>query len=326
MYSGHVPPNAEGETHHYTIRYRAKSKRNIFKTVEKLGEKIAKVRKRWLPLLKNIEDEPTDEQQYAMILEIIYHTQARIGSTRGSTKVDGQNQKTFGLSVIQFRHLRFTGDRLLIKYPGKAAKTQKHILTKDMGKGVRNIINILKLLKSRYKPTDSVFVREKGTVVSGRDINAHLRQLGAPPKATIHKFRHLKGVQMMNKIIESHPFKDKPATSLQVKRWLQKEAESIGEQLGHFAGEKITGTTALKNYVSPKSLIRIYKEARALPHPSLLNIISVDPKTIDMEGKADLEQLHGGLEPAKSAVVDDYVLSKKMHKTWAFLLDDMDGE
>ena len=314
--------NAEGDTWHYTIKNRAKSKRDIFKTVEKLGEKIVKVRKRWLPLLKNIEDEPTDEQQYAMILEIIYHTQARIGSTRGSTKVDGQNQKTYGLSVIQFRHLRFTGNnRLCIKYAGKAAKVQKHILTRGMGKGVRNIIDTLKELKSRYKPTDSVFVREKGTVISGRDVNAYLRRLGAPKKATIHKFRHLKGVQMMNKIIENHPFKDKPATSLQVKRWLQKEAESIGEQLGHFSGEKVTGNTALQNYVSPKSLTRIYREAQALPHPSLLKIISIDPKTIDMEGKMEFEELHDDLE---TATIDDgdYVLSKKMHKKWAFLLDD----
>ena len=309
--------NAEGETHHYTIKNRAKSKRNIFKTVEKLGEKIAKVRKKWIPLIKNIEEDPTDEQQFAMILEIIYHTQARIGSARGSTKVDGQSQKTFGLSVIQFRHLRFTGDRLLIKYLGKAAKTQRHILTKDMGKGVQNIIDTLKLLKSKYKPTDSVFVRASGAAITGQHINAYLRQLGAPPKATIHKFRHLKGVQMMNKIIENHPFKDKPATSLQVKRWLQKEAESIGEQLGHFSGEKVTGNTALQNYVSPKSLIHIYKEAQALPHPSLLKILNIDPKTVDMEGKLSFEDLHEDLETA--TIDEDYVLSKKMRKKWAFL-------
>ena len=276
-------PNAVVDTWHYTTDYKKKAVMKKFEKVKALSVDVKDLRKKWRKKLRGDLSDPSDEQQIAIIIELTYQTQIRIGGERNKSKVDGVYRKTFGLSTLEMRHIQFRGNKMFIRYEGKKAQKQRHVLQPSDGNTVKRIIEAMKQWKAESSSRDRVFWSEKDKPISGHMVNTFLRKIGIPEDVTGHKFRHLKGMEMMEAIIDRHPFKDKPATTLQVQRWLRKEAEAIGAQLGHFSGEKVTGNTALNNYVSPASMLRLFREAQAAPHPSLLTIMGIDAKAVDFD-------------------------------------------
>lgn len=272
-------PMAKHSTYFYTTEYRSRAKQDKFNVVKKLGVSIDSLRSKWVEKLKI-----TNPQfQEAVILELIYQTQARIGSRSNATldKRTGEYKRTYGISTIQHKHFTVEPDGTVsFSYPGKAAfkgdvvHYQHHKLL-PVDKYAMIIIDWFKKIKG-CDESAPVFD------VSAERVRALLKELGAPEGATVHKLRTLKGTLMMKDKIKDHPFKTGKNSVTAVNKWLKEEALDVGIQLGHMSGEKYTASTAIAHYIDPNAMLRLYREARVAPPKTMLKLVGIDKNSIEM--------------------------------------------
>lgn len=279
-------PGAVTQPWYYTENHKERSTQQKFEKVSGLADKIDSIRAKWLNILRNgdiEEDEYDRDFLSAMMLEIIYQTQARIGDINNATKDSktGEYKQTYGLSTIQMRHVRVIGAGIRISYEGKAARKgeivhkQIHNLVSNEHPAIKKIVKILTKWKQERGPKEYVFQTSRGGNLSAFYVNKLFKRLGA--NTTVHKLRTLKGTVMMNEIVEKHPWKKKKATnSNEVMKWLKEKAEAIGAQLGHAAGGNVTGNTAIQNYCDPGTMTKLFKEANVMIHPSILKLVNKD--------------------------------------------------
>ena len=278
-------------TRYYTESHRAQSKEKTFETVESLSNDIDRLRKKWrskisTKIKKNKNDHDEDLLS-AMIVEIIYQTQARIGNPGNQSMVDGEYRATFGITTIKCKDIRKRGDGIHIIYRGKKQGQQKHVLKKSQSKATELIIARLLKWKNKREPEKAVFQTASGLPISSIRVNKFLEKMQAPKGVTAHKFRHLKGMYMMSEILESHPWKKKSKkakSSAEVTTWLKKEAMAIGETLGHFSGETTTPNTALANYCPPGMMLGLYRDASVSIPVAMARIAGLDPLTLESYG------------------------------------------
>jgi len=269
---------AKHSTYFYTNEYRQKAKKSKFAIVKKMGIDIDRLRSKWVEKLKI-----TNPQfQEAVILELIYQTQARIGSNSNATldKRTGVYKKTYGISTIKHKHFVIETDgSISFSYPGKAAfkgdtiHYQQHKLL-PIDKPAMQVINWFKKINGCNEDSQ-VFS------VSAVKVRKLLKDLGAPEGATIHKLRTLKGTTMMKEKIKNHPFKTGKTTVSAVNKWLKEEALDVGIQLGHMSGEKYTASTAIAHYIDPVAMLKLYREARVAPPKTILKLVGITQNSMD---------------------------------------------
>lgn len=276
------------QPYYFTENHKSRASKKKFSAVNTLADDISGIRKKWIGIIRSgdaEEDENDLDFLSAMILEIIYQTQARIGSMNNATKdkKTGEYKQTFGLTTIQMRHLRQIGAGLSITYEGKAAfkgekvHKQKHILDKNENLTLKKIVGILLEWKADRRSNEYVFQTAKGGAISPIYVNRLFKRLGA--NTTVHKLRTLKGTLMMNEIVAKNPWKapkKNAASSNEVMSWLKSKAEAIGKQLGHTAGGTVTGNTAIQNYCDPNTMATLFKDANVMIHPTILKLTSAD--------------------------------------------------
>lgn len=268
---------AKSTTYFYTQDYKNSSKHNKFAVVEQLSKCIDTIRSKWLKKL-TLKDPQFEE---AMILELIYHTQARIGSTGNATldKRTGKYLRTYGLSTILKKHYRVLEDCVEFEYPGKAAfkgdtiHLQHHKFYPD-SKETRLIYDWLK--KHKGEEDARVFS------TTAERVRQLLSDLGAPEGASVHKLRTLKGTLMMKERIKRHPFKTEKTSVTAVNKWLKEQALDVGIQLGHMSGEKYTASTAIAHYIDPVAMLRLYREARVAPPKTMLKLVGIDSNSLEI--------------------------------------------
>ncbi len=265
-------------TYFYTVDYKNESKQTKFAVVEQLSKCIDSIRSKWLQKLK-LKDPQFEE---AMILELIYHTQARIGSSSNATldKRTGKYLRTYGLSTILCKHVKIVDDNYVeIEYPGKAAfkgdtiHLQHHKFYPD----TKETKIIFEWLKKRLKSDENTRVFS----TSADKVRQLLSDLGAPEGASVHKLRTLKGTLMMKERIKQHPFKTQKTSATAVNKWLKEQALDVGIQLGHMSGEKYTASTAIAHYVDYRLLAKLYREARVAPPKTMLKLVGIDNYSIE---------------------------------------------
>ena len=274
---------AKTVTLYYTTEYKKASNEAKFSKVGSLAKHVEPMRRKWLSILKaGGRDEHDPRFLASMVLEIVYHTQGRIGGERGSTDVGDKTVKTFGIASLRCKHARAVGNGVNLNYLGKKAQKQQHKLVASEGPGLKKIIKLILEWKDERGPNDPIFMTRRGGSLTASTVNALLRELGAPDGVTVHKFRHLKGIQMMGEIVERQPFAKKKAKSAaEVTAWIKKEALAIGKQLGHMSGEKFTSATAIANYLEPNMMISIYRAAGFPPPVAMLKLVGVDTKSFE---------------------------------------------
>lgn len=265
-------------TYFYTQDYKNDSKQTKFAVVEQLSKCIDTIRSKWLKKL-NTKDPQFED---AMLLELIYHTQARIGSNSNATldKRTGKYLRTYGISTILHKHYKVLEDSVEFEYPGKAAfkgdvvHLQQHKFYCN-SKETKIIYDWLK--KHSNKDENSrVFS------TTGERVRQLLSDLGAPEGATVHKLRTLKGTLMMKERIKKHPFKTEKTSVTAVNKWLKEQALDVGIQLGHMSGEKYTASTAIAHYIDPVAMLRLYREARVAPPKTMLKLVGIDSNSIEI--------------------------------------------
>lgn len=267
-------PLAKSAMYVYTADFKQRSKENKFKVVKALSKDISKLRKDWLKLLKP----NTPNFEAAVILELVYQTQARIGDEKNATldKRTQEYKKTYGISTILGSHVWVDGHTIHIQYPGKAAfKGDTIHLQKHVFEHTKENEAVYRWLSIRAGKDEKVFS------ISAQKVRDLLADLGAPEGTTIHKLRTLKGTLMMQEKIKSHPFKTGKTTATAVSKWLKEEALDVGIQLGHMSGEKYTASTAIAHYIDPVTMMRLYKEARVVAPKTMLKLVGIDPLSLE---------------------------------------------
>lgn len=266
---------AKNDTFIYTESYKAASRTKKFKVVRDLKKTINSLRKQWL----NCLDTKNKHFQEAIILELIYQTQARIGNKNNATidKSTQKARKTYGISTITEQHFYFVGNDLHFKYPGKAAfkgditHYQEHI--------VQPISDELIFIIEWFKNLNLAENQQVFTVTDAK-VRSFLKSLNPPEGVTIHKLRTLKGTVMMQERIKNHPFIGTKNTTAKVSKWLKQEALEVGKQLGHMSGEKYTATTAIAHYIDPVTMLKLYREAKVIPPKPMLRLVGITEDNI----------------------------------------------
>lgn len=246
----------------YTLDSKKLTIETKFKKVANTVPLIEEAQRKWL---KDIKATDPQLKQIAMIMEIIYLCQARVGTVGN----EAEGKPTFGITTILAKHCKLTGNKLVIQYPGKKGTIQKHVITKD-DLAHKKIIEYIVTRKEESKPNDRIWS------VSARDVNKYITtKLKLPISA--HKFRTLRGTVLMDGILKAAKIA-KNATPKKINEVFMDAALRVGKQLGHAnktpdGGTKITGTTAIQSYISPEVMADFYNKYDVRPPATVERVL-----------------------------------------------------
>jgi DNA topoisomerase IB len=258
--------------HVYTVDYRSNAIKQKFEKVQDLDKDIDAVRKKWLVAMKKTDK--SIECVAATALEMMYQFSARVGSMGNSAG----GEATFGISTLLGKHCKIDGDKITIAYTGKGGVKQVHKLQASTPEA-KVLVKNLKMLLADKGPKDRVFtfIGKSGRELpmTGGIINKVFQRLGA--KATVHKLRHVRGTRLFNELVEHNKAKifneKKPLTEAQAVAMFKQLATKVGELLGHVRGvgasQKVTPSTAVKNYIDPGAMKSFFTNLGFRP-PKLL--------------------------------------------------------
>ena len=271
-YCQYKAPFAQNFSNVYTIKARTEGRVEKFEVVQAMIPDLDKYIKKWLPDLA--KGPGSLRGTAAAVCEVIYQTSARISSTAAKTA----GETTYGISTLQRRHVNFNDQRIILKYKGKKAVDQKHVIKfndqrTEMLHGV-----LVDFISDRAR--DEYIFTFRGKPLSNTQINTYLRELGFPEKFTVHMFRKLRGTAMAKKLMDKCPL-GKNAKDTEVNKWIIAQCEKIGKELGHVSGEKVTATTAIANYIDPSVFAPIYEKTNTRPNSAIQRAIDLATKDKD---------------------------------------------
>lgn len=255
-------PDGSPGPYFYTSAFKKSQSIEKFKIVEDLEKKIPGMRKKWFSALKKF-DQNNPDTVAALAIELLYEFSARVGST--GNKAAGA--ATYGISTLEGRHFKImpNGD-ILIAYKGKDGVATRHKVVSSNPEQ-KWVAAALKQLLSQVDPKERVFTFLRGNRkvwMSAALINAYFRKLGAG-KASVHKLRTYHGSKLFRELLEEQMKKKvQPKNEKEALALLMKLGAEVGKKLNHIrtmagGGTKVTGTTAIANYIDPQIQILLFQ-------------------------------------------------------------------
>jgi len=242
----------------YSEQYKQKMNEEKYSKVYESLDKIDQVRKKWL---KDIKSDDKIKQQLGAATEIIYQTAMRVGTKGNQTN----GEPTYGLLTLKVLNVKCDETKGIVEftYIGKAGVSHHHkIKNKDITKIICNLIK-------NKKKQDRLFD------ITPEQLNKYLKERLKLP-ITIHKFRTIKGTLLAyKKLIQENPCKNMK-TDKEKLEYLRKVLIDIGKELGHYSGEKITGETALKNYIDPNIIKEYYETCNLKMNKKIKQLIGLE--------------------------------------------------
>ncbi len=248
---------------YYTVDFKKAAARDKFQKVADFAPKVEGMRKKWMAQVRKFNPGMVQSVS-AVILEILYEFSARVGSV-GNAAAD---KSTFGVSTLLVRHMSVDpSGNVVLRYRGKDGVPTAHKLNKT-DPYQKFVIADLMQLAANKKPGDRLFtvLKPNGRFlpVGGGNVNGYFKSLGAGD-VRIHKLRTLKGTSLfadlVGKVFESGKLPKDEKSALRI---FNKMAEVVGKQLNHIKsganGTKVTGTTALSNYIDPTVQISYFRQ------------------------------------------------------------------
>lgn len=228
-----------------------------FKQAKTLSDNLNNIRTKWM---RDLNNDNSPNQLPALMLELSYQTSARIGTLGNQS--DGK--PTFGLTTLRKEHVTVSGNTATLKYVGKKGILNKHVVNSA------KISKLMKKFKNNASSGDWLFRSENGRI-SAKRINSYLKELGV--NVTVHKFRHLRATEIFKaEVAKSSVFARKGLTKQEVMSEFKRITELIGSQLNHVSGKNVTGATAIKNYIEPKTMLKVFKKQGIDPPKSVMNL------------------------------------------------------
>lgn len=203
--------------------------------------KLEKAHKTWLKQMLAGNEE-------ALVTEILYLTSARIGSVGNATA----GSPTYGISTLLKKHVKIKGNSLVFNYPGKKGQTQIHTIEAS-DKSTKYIVNEISKRLKELKPSEPIFTTNR------TNVGKYVKSLGLD--ITPHKLRTMHGTLLMKQLLdEQREILAKKPKDKTVLAAFKACALEVGKLLGHFAGSKLTGTTAIKNYIDPQVMVDFFND------------------------------------------------------------------
>jgi len=257
-----IKSDGQGSAPFYTMDYKKAQARQKFSKVADLLPKLQSMQKKWFNLVRKFN--PQDIRCVAAVeLEILYEFSARVGSMGNAAG----GQSTYGISTLQVKHASVdSGGNIVLRYKGKDGVNTVHKILKANANQKYVAAAIIQMLQGKTAK-DPLFTYVKPTGrpirVTGTQVNALFKSMGAPNGTTVHKLRTAKGThvfqQLMQEVFEKKPPKDEKAAMVV----FQKMAEAVGKILNHVrngaSGTKVTGTTALNAYIDPAAQLMYWQ-------------------------------------------------------------------
>lgn len=263
-------PFAQNYTNVQTVKNRTEGRIESFDIVQTMLPDLQQYVQKWLT---DLEKGPgTLRGTAATVCEVIYQTSARIGSTKAKTA----GETTYGISTLQARHIKHNDKRTIMAYAGKKGGAQKHVIKfgDERTQLLRSSLDEFLFEKS---PKEHVFTF-RGKPLSNSQVNGYLRELGFPDGFTIHKMRKLKGTGMAKILMDKCPYGARAKDAV-VNAWIEKQCEAIGKELGHLAGDKVTATTAIANYIDPSVFKPVFEKTNTRPNSKIQKAIDLATKS-----------------------------------------------
>ena len=240
----------------YSERYKKQATKHKFSAVYDAIAKLEPARKIWL---KDLNSNDITKAQYGAAVEIVYHTGMRIGTKGNETN----GEPTYGLLTILAKDVKCLNNGVTFDYVGKAGVKHVHTIHD------KKVMKIVCALKSKRKDNERLFS------ITPEQINLYVRNRLKLP-ITIHKFRTIKGTKLAyDKLISSQPCKNMKSDTEKLK-YLQQVLLDVGKELGHYSGNKITGETALKNYIDPNIIKQYFETCNLKMNKKIQQIVSLD--------------------------------------------------
>lgn len=262
----------------YTVTYKKTATATKFKKADDLSKNLSSILNAWKRDLKSTD---MRTRMLATAAVTLYLTGARVGSNKtGMTSKKGV--AGYGILNLRVKHIKFTAAKVIFNYPGKKGMPQKHalMLNKDAHKLIGKYLKGFAEGKSSEDLLFSIPAKTAGKMI---EINfsmfsKYLRSIGFSQGA--HKLRHVRGTELVRKLIAANPWKPTRAATTLAKR--QKEAETfmkdkiltkVGALLGHMATDRASGgtktvwRTSITSYVNP-DVVRDWFAANKLDVPN----------------------------------------------------------
>jgi hypothetical protein len=253
----------------YTVDYKKAAARDKFARVSNLAPKIEGMQRKWFQMVKRFKPDNIS-CVCAVVLELLFEFSARIGS-RGN---NAGGKSTFGIATLLVKHLTVDpAGNVIIRYRGKDAVPAAHRLLKADPQQKFVIAALMQLMHGK-QPNDRLMTVVKGNrmlLVGGGAVNTYFHSLGAQD-VTVHKLRTYRGTTLFTQLMEqalSRPIKDE-AKAMAI---YKKMGEAVGKALNHVRrganGSRVTGVTALANYIDPEVQIAFFTQLGFRPPKSL---------------------------------------------------------
>lgn len=253
----------------YTVDFKKAAAREKFAKVGNLGPKIEGMQRKWFQMVKRFRPDNISCVS-AVILELLFEFSARIGSVGNSAG----GKSTFGIATLLVKHMMVdSAGNVIIRYRGKDGVPAAHKLMKADPVQKFVIAALMQLMHGK-QPNDRLMTVQKGNrllLVGGGAVNTYFRSLGAGD-VTVHKLRTYRGTTLFGELMEKaleRPIKDE-AKAMAI---YKKMGELVGKQLNHVRrganGTKVTGVTALANYIDPTIQIAFFTQLGFRPPKSL---------------------------------------------------------
>lgn len=259
---------ADGKTsqHVYTSSYRKDANAAKFAAVHELMQKIDKIKSTWVPFLRRHDfSRPCVA---ATVMQIVWAFGARIGTKGNATQTTRGRVSTYGIGTLECRHVKISGSTVTLSYPGKDAIRQTHVINGSASPEAKYMANNLIMFCKNKQPNEKVFQYEDDRArmhpISGGELRGFFRKLGAPMNTTPHKVRHVKGTELFMELVAQNKKIMKPGMSqADGDALFKKIITQVGALLGHVRGvgkqQKVTGATAMGNYIDPGVMIQFYQ-------------------------------------------------------------------
>jgi len=294
-YAKQIHPRTGHAVHFYTEDYIKRHNKIKFANVQRFGELLPTIRKKYHEDLKSANER---DRVYATAIALVDQAAMRVGNKK-SEKDDVR-----GLHNLQKKHITFTDHKVTVSYTGKKKIAQKH--TFEVSDTIKN--NLQQFLENK-QPDDALFTwkkRDEEIRIAPRLVNEYLRmKLGS--NVTIHHFRHHHGTQWANeylaRIDASKMSRD------QVKQTINDAAVIVAERLGN------TPKIAMKHYIDPTIFQNFYARAGMKMRANAENVskTAADKDTTHDDFLFKVTDLEG-LTPEEQKFHDDL---------WAIKLEDL---
>lgn len=266
-----LAPYATGVTRSYTEEFRSRAKQKKFSVVGDTLPKLGALAKKWRSQMGG--GVAKKETILATLCEFIYSTSARVGNRNAESK----GIRTFGATQLQVQHFVIDDHKIVVRYQGKSAGKQHHIIRLDNQPNKRMAKNLQLLMKGKGK-SDSVFTF-KDKVFTGSTVTRYMTALGFPAGFTVHKLRTARATKMARDLLKKHPFKKGTDYSdRDVSQWVEGRILEVGKELGHMSGEKYTANTAIQNYIEPEMLSEFFEKLGVRPSAKIQKAIDAVSK------------------------------------------------